>query len=68
MVQLRETLKGTSLACSSAELMAMQMASMMESDWVELTEADLDQLTGKEMSLVCQSGEPRATLKVILLG
>ena len=41
---LTETLKGTSLGWSSVELMAMEMVLMMESDWVEMTAMDLDQL------------------------
>ncbi len=38
MELLTETLRGKSLGCSSAELMAMKMVLMMESDWVELME------------------------------
>ena len=64
---LTETPKGTSLGWSSVELMAIQMVLMTESDLVELTEVDLDQLTGKQKSLVRLSAERTVKMKVILL-
>ncbi len=54
---LTETLKGKSVGCSSAGLMAMKMGLVVESDGVELTEMYSEQLTESQMetSLVCLS-------------
>ena len=61
MERLTENLKVSRLGCSSAELMAMKMVLMMESDWVELTEIYSDKLKESEMerNLVCLSAESR---------
>ena len=55
MEQRTETPRGTSLVCSLAEMMAMEMVLLMESDWVEPTEMHSEQLmeSQMEMSSVC---------------
>ena len=58
-----------SLVCSSADLMAMQMAQMMEKHLEQQRDLSLVQLTGllKELRLVCSSAQLMAIQMVLMM-
>ena len=63
------SLKAMSLVCSSADLMAMQMALMMEKHLEQRRDLSLVQLTGllKELRLVCSTAQLMAMQTVLMM-